>query len=573
MELREYLAIGRKWLWLFVLASSVAATSAWVATQFMPRTFRSQTTLMVGRVTEGENPDVFAMRMTADLANTYAQMATRQPILEGAVEALGLQANWQRLRDMVKARAVPGTQLLEITVLDVEPQRAMLIANEVANQVINSSPTPQERQKQDNEAFVAQQQAQLRTQIEAAQKELDELEAKMGLETSARAIADLQSRRQARSIQIESWRQQFASLSAVTKGSQINSITVIEVAAPGSMVGPNAKMNVLLAALIGLGLALGAVLVMEYLDDTVKTTDQVERRLGLPGLATIHRIEDILERRDGLVTVLKPRSPDAEAFRSLRTNLRFSVLRKPHASLLITSAHPGEGKSSVAANLAVAIAQSGQNVVLLDADLRRPSLHRFFGLPNSLGMTSLLLDDQLTVEDALQDVADVPGLKVLTTGPLPPNPAEVLESPDLTALMARLRDGADAVIVDSPPLLVVTDAAILAGKADGTVLVVDSCTTRTDAARRAIAVLEKIGVTPVGAVVNKLDLRAVSGYYYYYRDRYRYDYGSYYGSSSGGSAGSGGGDDGPSAPGTRARHRPAPGWVGKVRQAMTSFLS
>ncbi len=435
-------------------------------------------------------------------------------------------------------------------------------------QLIDPAPRPRSARRQDNQAFVTEQQAQLRTQIEAAQTEVDEIDAKMGLETSARAIADLQSRRQARATQIESWRKQFADLGAVTEGSQINSLTIIESAAPGGQVGPNVKMNVLLAALIGLGLALGAALLLEYLDDTVKTTDHVERRLGIPGLATVHRLEDIHERRDGLVTVLQ--APLAR---------RRGLPGPAHQPALLGAAQAPRGPAGHQRPSRRGQEQhrrqpgrghrpGGQDVVLLDADLRRPALHRFFGLSNSLGMTSLLLDDQLTIDDALQPVEAVPGLQVLTSGPLPPNPAEVLESPDLTQLLERLKDRADAVIVDSPPLLVVTDAAILAGRTDGTMLVVDSGTTRTDAARRAMAVLAKVGVTPVGAVVNKLDhprrqrLLLLQGPLPL---RLRLLLRLQQPRAATATARR------PPAPSTP--RRPAPGWMGKVREAMTSFLS
>jgi polysaccharide biosynthesis transport protein len=570
MEIREYAHIARKWLWLFVLATVVAAVSAWVATRFMPRQYRSQTTLLVGRPTASTSPDFQDLYLGRSLAETYAQMASREPVIQDAIAAMGLQTDWQMVKSMVQAAAVPGTQLLEIRVIDTEPNRAQVIANALAASLIKKSPTPGQQAKQQSAAFVIDQQAKLQAQIKTAETEVADLDAKIGLETSARAIADLQNRKQTRQTQIESWRQQYAGMDATVNGDTVNSLAVIEPAAPGAQVGPNVKMNVLLAALIGFGLALGAVLLLEYMDDTVKTAEQAEKKLGLSGLATVDLMSDLQQRKDGLVTILTPRSPTAEAFRTLRTNLQFSLLHQPHDALLVTSANPGEGKSTVAANLAVVTAQSGRRVILVDADLRRPSLHRFFGLTNSLGMTSLLLDPGLTLDDAVQEIEQVPGLGVLTSGPLPPNPAEVLGSPRMADLLERLRERADLAVIDSPPLLVVTDAAVLSTRVSGTVLVVDSGATRTDTARKAVDVLAKVGVKALGVVVNKLNPSTVRGYYYY-ADRYRYDYGSYYGSSSGGS-GTGTGSAGRPSGGRPAGH-PAPGWVAKVREAMTSFLS
>jgi capsular exopolysaccharide synthesis family protein len=196
--------------------------------------------------------------------------------------------------------------------------------------------------------------------------------------------------------------------------------------------------------------------------------------------------------------------------------------------VVISSPNPGEGKTATAANLAVAMAQGGKNVILVDADLRKPAAHRVFELPNGLGLTTLLVDDSVALEDVLQDVADVPGLRILTSGPLPPNPAEMLDSPRMEELMAAIGAAADNVVVDTPPLLVVVDAAILARNANGTLLVFDSGATRVDTAKRAVEVLARVGVRPLGAVINRLDRNRVGGYYYYYA--YRDRYGDYYGS-------------------------------------------
>jgi non-specific protein-tyrosine kinase len=564
MELREYLAITRKWLWLFVLATVVAAVSAWVATQFMPRTYRSQSTLMVGRAVDDPDPNSLNLYTSETLAATYTQMATRQPVLEQAIAFAGINASWQQLRGMVQARAVPGSQLMEISVIDTDPLRAQVIADAMARAIIEKSPTPKQREGLDNAAFVASERDDLKRRIEAARLELQDLDTKIGLETSARAIGDLQSRKAARESQINNWRSQFAALDQSVEGSTVNSLEVIEHAAPGVPVGPNAKMNVMLAALIGLGLALAAALALEYMDDTVKSAEYVDRRLGLPTLATIEVLPDATHRRDALVTLNAPRSPLSEAFRTLRTNLQFGLKARKRRTILITSASPGEGKSTVAANLAVVMAQKGIRVILADADLRRPTVHRAFGLPNSLGMTSLLLDEDLTLDDALRPIEGVETLFVLTSGPLPPNPAEVLDSDATDKLIALLRERADVVIVDSPPLLAVTDAAVLAEKVDGTVLVFDAGSTRMEAARRAISSLTTVGVTPMGAVVNRMDRR--EGRYYSSAYRYKYDYSGYYGT------GGGGGDGDSTPPAGRPPRNPGAGWVARLLDTMTSFL-
>jgi capsular exopolysaccharide synthesis family protein len=190
---------------------------------------------------------------------------------------------------------------------------------------------------------------------------------------------------------------------------------------------------------------------------------------------------------------------------------------------LLTSAQPGEGKTLVAANLAVAFAQEGRKTILVDGDLRRPSMHRFFGLPNRVGFTSLILDETMALEAALQDT-DVPGLQLLPSGPLPPNPLDLLSSRRASQLFAELKRRCSALVIDSPPVLSVTDALLLAQNADAALLVVAARRTRKDVILRALQTLKRSGVDIIGAVLNMVR-QSDLGYYYSH-----YYYGYYYAS-------------------------------------------
>lgn len=185
--------------------------------------------------------------------------------------------------------------------------------------------------------------------------------------------------------------------------------------------------------------------------------------MKLTTLGSIARIQPIRKPEDALITISHPRSPTAEDYRVLRMNLRYAGIENPGGALLVTSANPSEGKTTTAANLAVAIAQSGKRVVLVDADLRRPSIHRLFNLATERGLSSLFIEDSLSLENVLQPTT-VPGLTILAAGEPPPNPAEMLESKRMTNILRALREQADMVILDSPPLLVVADANILASR-------------------------------------------------------------------------------------------------------------
>jgi non-specific protein-tyrosine kinase len=212
-----------------------------------------------------------------------------------------------------------------------------------------------------------------------------------------------------------------------------------------------------------------------------------------------------------LIALRDPRSPAAEAYRTLRTNIQFSSLDRPLHTLLATSTAPDEGKSTTLANLAVTIAQAEQRVILVDCDLRRPSLHTLFGLSNDVGLTTMILahDD---APPPLQETG-VPGLSLLASGPLPPRPADILGSRRMEAVIQRLRGMADMVLFDTPPVIAVTDAAVLATRVDGVLLVIEAGRTRRDRARRAREILEKVKANIIGVVLNGARFDGEYGYY------------------------------------------------------------
>jgi capsular exopolysaccharide synthesis family protein len=206
---------------------------------------------------------------------------------------------------------------------------------------------------------------------------------------------------------------------------------------------------------------------------------------------------------DHLITVADPRSPVSEAYRTLRTNLDFSSLDKPIKTMLVTSAGPGEGKSTVLANLAVTTAQAGRKVILVDCDLRRPNLHNIFDLKNDVGLTTMVVDDAAMESPPLRDTG-VESLQLVSSGPLPPNPSELLGSRRMEEIIAALLERADVILFDAPPVVAVTDAAVLATKVDGVLLVVNAGGTKRDYARVAKARLEKVNANLLGAVLNNV---------------------------------------------------------------------
>ncbi len=212
------------------------------------------------------------------------------------------------------------------------------------------------------------------------------------------------------------------------------------------------------------------------------------------------------------MTLANPRSPVAEAYRTLRNNVQLSNVDNPVRSLLVSSASQDEGKSTTLANLGVTFAQAGNRVVLVDCDLRRPTLHKLFGVPNDKGLTSMLLADQSAALPLLG--TPVEGLRLLPSGPPPPNPSELLGSKRLEAAIARLQEEADLLLFDSPPVLAVSDAAVLARRVDDVLLVVSAGKTKRDQASRARQVFDRTGARILGVVLNNARLDA-SVYSYY----------------------------------------------------------
>jgi non-specific protein-tyrosine kinase len=219
------------------------------------------------------------------------------------------------------------------------------------------------------------------------------------------------------------------------------------------------------------------------------------------------------DRTSTLITITNPRSPISEAYRTLRTNLEFTSLDKPIRSMVVTSAAPEEGKSTTLANLAVTTAQAGKKVILVDCDLRRPSLHQIFNARAAPGFTDMMRDDTLMGKPPLQDTS-VANLRLLASGTIPPNPSELLASRRMGEVIAALQQLADVVLFDAPPIVAVTDAAVLASKVDAVLLVVSAGKTKREHAKKAKALLDKVNAHLIGTVLN--NVKGETGLYQYY---------------------------------------------------------
>jgi len=492
MELKQYFTPLLRYWWLLVAASLVAAISTFVIASRQPLVYQTRTTLIIGRAVYQSNPTSTDLWVNQMLANYYADLAQRQPVREATMKALGIKG-----LPAYVVRPLPNSQLLEISVSDTNPVRAQAVANELANQLILQSPTSPQNQGQERQAFVDQQLSDLEVRINETRENITRLEAEVLEANSARQVADLMQEINTQNTLLNTLQGNYADLLQSSDRGAINTLSVIEPAAlPTTPVGPARGMLVLLSSLVAMAIAAGAAYLLEYLDDTIKTPEDVARAMKVPTLGVLGRIdgEDV---PDKLVAVKRPLSPIVETYRVLRMNLQFSSLDRPLKTLMITSPHPKEGKSVILANLAVVIAQSGQRVIIIDADMRRPSIHRIFGLQNRIGLSNAVLVSYPEVMDYLQN------LRVLTSGPLPPNPGDLLGSERFGDLVEALKKEADIILFDSPPCLLVADSPILGTRVDGVILVNHGGKTRRKDAQRAVEELKRVRVNLLGVVINQ----------------------------------------------------------------------
>lgn len=293
-------------------------------------------------------------------------------------------------------------------------------------------------------------------------------------------------------------------------------VSVVERADPPlEPVAPRKSVNAALGAIVLLAITIGGVMLIEYLDDTVKSPEQATEISGLPTLGRIEQFERSRTPREQLQAAHRPRSTVAEAYRAARTNLSYAIdLGRDRRLVLVTSPGPGEGKTTTVANLAVVFGLAGHRVCVVDTDLRRPTLHRLFGLDNQEGLTNLLLAREPELDRAIQRTVYT-NVSAVTSGPLPPNPSELLGSARMQEILERLKARFDVVLLDSPPALVVTDASVLATLADGLLIVTRANHTRTQQLRATVEELAQSGRPIAGIIINRVASR--DAYYYYGR--------------------------------------------------------
>ncbi len=496
LDLRAYLRVLLRRRRIIALAVLAAVGASLVASFLQPSTYQSSAQLVL----QDNSTDPFtSTTIQVDpqrVVLNETQLITSPQVKDGVRRLIGAAPT-------VTVAAVGQSNTISITASAPKPEQAADIANAYATAYLTAK-----RNQAVDSITKASDQIQLKINdllVQIANQPSPTL--RNGLINQATVFQQTLTQLQVRS-------------KLQTAGAQVSSPATV----PSAPSSPKPARSAILALAIGLILGVGAALLLEYLDDSIKSKDDLDTALaGLPTLGIIPAVATWKVHEEPIVVTLSaPSSPASEAYRSLRTSVQFLNLGRSTTVLEVTSPNPGEGKSTTTINLAVSMAQAGQQVCVVDCDLRKPRLHQFVGLSNKIGFTSALTGE-CSLSQALQPVPDLAGLSLLASGELPPNPAELLASERTGELFSALRARFDAVLVDSPPALPVTDAAILAPHADATLLVVTAGTTNRRSVSRAVEVLAQVDAPLVGGVLNA----SRRG------DDYRYGYGAGYGTGYG----------------------------------------
>jgi capsular exopolysaccharide synthesis family protein len=325
----------------------------------------------------------------------------------------------------------------------------------------------------------------------------------------------------------------------IKEAGQLGSVKIIDKAfVPGIPIKPNKKKNILFALLVGIGIGLVFTVFTEYLDTSIKGPEDIEETIDEPTLGIIPRLTireltekysdngKVAEMKELLLTHYAPRSNISEAYRSLRTNLQYFNADKPLKSLLITSAIAKEGKSTISSNLGITMSQRGLKTLIIDADLRKPALHKLLDRDIKKGLTDFIINPEISIDDIIKKTS-IENLSLITAGDTPPNPTDLLESESMKTIIQKLKKRFDFIIIDSPPIMVVSDAVVISRILDGVLIVIESKRTRKDAIYKSKEVIENVGGKVLGVVLNKSRFsridRLYGGYSGYYYSYYTYD--------------------------------------------------
>jgi non-specific protein-tyrosine kinase len=506
-DLQLILRGAKRWWWIVVLCPMIIGALAFALSRAQTPLYSASATIQVV-ANDAETGNAYNQLMVAEQSSKiYQRYVTLRPVVDDVIAELNLPYTTDQLTSSITATVDSSSNLIYINVSDVDAERAA----DIANQIVPSLQKFLESSEEENQTGLSTELApyvtELNTRISEVQTQISTLNATTDEGTPAPAVLGFMQ------DTLNDLTLLRDNLMAIQTGSAEIAVKVLaDAVVPQTPYTPKLVLNVAIGIFAGLVIAGGIVMVLVYLDSTIKSSADFQALVGSPLLSAVTRVPRMAEGRQQLFVIDQPNSEAAESIRLLRTNVEFASAVQEIATLAVSSPASGDGKSTVAANLAVTLSQAGFVTALIDADLRRPEQHKIFQVRNDRGLSTVLSRPdvqwhQTVIETGLTNLVLVP------SGPVPPNAADLLSLKRLGEVLTDMKRLFDIVIIDTPPILPVSDALAVASHVDGMVLVCRSGRTRIDALRRATSTLQRGAVRIVGVVVNQEKTTGASNYY------------------------------------------------------------
>jgi polysaccharide biosynthesis transport protein len=517
MQPEQFRKLVRRWTIPIVIVALFGAAAGYLVTKTITPIYQAKGSLLV-RASSGQTAGSGGVSLTPTQATTTAAILLTEPqMLQQVIDGLHLVTSVDSLASEVTASAQSNTDLVDVTVRDSSALRAARIADALMNayvtqvsnqnaQRINQAGAAFQAQVTSVQSILAQQEAQLAAAVKARQ---DTTAPRAAIDVSTTLLTQL-------NLSFSTFK--------FTEAQALDSVSVASGAqVPTKRASPSTPLNTVIGAVVGFLIALGLAALLQFLDRGLNTADDVRDRLGVPCLGVVPRYAPVASGHKPRGRKRRRAEEAMEAYRRLRANLLFSAPDTDLKNVVITSARAGEGKTRIAANLAIALANSEKRVLLLDADMRKPEQHKIFRRSLEGGLSELIVQTRTDAVPSLNGVhaTDYENLSLLTSGTIPPNPAELLSSKRAHLLLTSIGKQQDLIVIDTAPAGIVTDALSVAASASATIVIVEAGKTNASQAASVIAALRAVGANVVGVVLNKASLRRRSrGYYTYGHSSY-----------------------------------------------------
>lgn len=498
MQQNPYFRFLRSWSALILIGIVVSVVATHYALGERVSLYRATSTMQVGRLLDEKSPQQNDLAVAERLIPAYREKARRDPVLEATIDELDLAVTANDIRSRMLVIAVPQTQLIDIQIIDSDPEIAAAIANEIARQIVEQSPDP--GADEESLQFIQSQLADLQAKISDAQAEAEEINSDILELASAAQVFEAQQRIELLNIQIDAWQLTYGSLLSSANPGQSNIVRVVSDATPPSQPIPTqASLYYGLAVVVGGGLSTLLALGLSTLGRNLRHPNEVSALAeGVP-VVPIPRYRIPV---DGMPVALRdPDSSATSSYRILRNTLRVRQLDQGHLTLAVTSSRTGEGKTTTVANLGVALANSGLSVLLVDANLRNPELDQVLGLDGETGFADLLLGD--VTLDTVRQPTDHPNLTVIGAGIVPVHYTDLLSSTRLSSLVAELSESADVVIFDTPALFQEQESQLLARLVNGVLVIAEAGRVSGADLEKTLDNLERADASVIAIALNK----------------------------------------------------------------------